>query len=409
MSPHRGACVAAAVLATAGAAVAAWAVQRWVRARWLGASATGGASAQPPPRGTRAEAAARERDARRAGAKDRRRARRAASREAQWRAASELAAVNPGVKKRERAFEPGADLSAHNAWDAVPWDTALEAQTVRDASAQPAAPDAAVRRVRAQSDAMWDAFYRTNLLAYKHRRYLHAEFPELAELGAARPGGAAGAAGAEGASALVLEIGCGPGNAALPLLAQFPALRVCASDISPQAVRLLATHPAFPPERCSACVWDVADASGALPAGVREGEADAALLVFALSALPPDAFARAARNVFRALMPGGVLLFRDYGVSDEKQRKFTRAGTKLGERWYARQNGTMVYFFDTAEVDALFAACGFEPVPPRADGSGGGGGSASFDKLLTVNRKTGARLWRVWVSARYRKPAERNF
>jgi len=110
-----------------------------------------------------------------------------------------------------------------------------------------------------------------------------------------------------------------------------------------------------------------------------------------------------------ALMPGGVLLFRDYGVSDEKQRKFTRAGTKLGERWYARQNGTMVYFFDTAEVDALFAACGFEPVPPRADGSGGGGGSASFDKLLTVNRKTGARLWRVWVSARYRKPAERNF
>lgn len=397
---HRAALTAVAL------AISAWALQRWLAARRRAL-----AQAARPHWVSRKKALAADPDAYRADARVRRRARKALRKEALWREASERAAVDQGVKLRTRALEVGGDVSVHNAWDSIPWDLELEARTQSDARAQPTAADSAVRAVCTQSDAMWDAFYQENLLAYKHRRYLHSDFPELAEI-AAQPSGQADGKAAEGA--LVLEIGCGPGNAALPLLAQYPRLRICASDISPTAVRLLTAHPSFPADRCSACVWDVADARG-LPASVAEGSADAALLIFVLSALPPDAFARAAGNVFRALKPGGVLLFRDYGLSDEKQRKFTKGGTKLGEGWYARQNGTMVYFFDTAEVDALFASSGFEPIAhgrpaaPAADGASSAagvasGGAARFDKLLTVNRKTDDRLWRVWVTGRYRKP-----
>ncbi|KAJ1621895.1 S-adenosyl-L-methionine-dependent methyltransferase [Pavlovales sp. CCMP2436] len=327
-------------------------------------------------------------------------------------------------------------MTAHNAWDSVPWDAELEVATLRAARAQSTAPEEAAQAVCAQSDFKWNEFYRANLLAYKHRRYLHAEFPELtlllerAGFDTDEPGGGSGGGGSDGSgmgknNALVFEIGCGPGNAALPLLAQFPRARVCACDVSAAAVRLLTAHPSFEPARCTACVWDVADERG-LPGCVAEDSVDAALLIFVLSALPPSAFERAARNVFTALKPGGLLLFRDYGSCDEKQRKFNRCGTKLGESWYARQNGTMVYFFDTAQIDALFVKCGFEPVPvpaapiPASIGSdaasGGGaavslgaaslGGAARFDKLLTVNRKTSEKLWRVWVTGRYRKPGE---
>lgn len=391
---------ASAIGLAAAIALSAWALRRWLAIR-RGASAP---AAKSRPLG-RKEAMARDRDAYRADARERRRARKALQKEAQWREVSERAAVDPGVKRRARVLQPGGDVSAHNAWDSIPWDHDLEARTQSESLAQPTAPDAAVRSVRAQSDSMWDAFYKVNLLAYKHRRYLHADFPELVELAgrSARQGGASAAGPRSEDGALVLEIGCGPGNAALPLLAQFPQLRICASDVSAAAVRLLTAHPSFPADRCSACVWDVADARG-LPGAMREGSADAAILVFVLSALPPDAFCRALRNVHRALKPGGVLLFRDYGLNDEKQRKFTRGGTKLGDGWYARQNGTMVYFFGTAQADELFGSCGFEPVAADPNVQGGSGGAARFDKLLTVNRKTGERLWRVWVTGRYRKP-----
>jgi tRNAThr (cytosine32-N3)-methyltransferase len=377
-------------------------------------------------------------EAYRAATRERRREKRAARKEVAWRVASERAAVDPGVKKKERSLHVNSDMNEHNAWDTVPWDHELEVETQREASAQPTAPTEAAAAICDQSCTMWEAFYRTNLLAYKHRRYLHAEFPELAELAErGRDDGAADSATADGAGgqrcgdgggggggggALVFEIGCGSGNAALPLLAQFPRLRVVACDVSAAAVRLLTEHPSYPSGRCLARVWDIADPRG-LPPDVQPGSVDAALLVFVLSALPPDAFRRAAHNVLAALKPGGLLLFRDYGRNDEKQRKFTRAGVKLGEGWYARGNGTMVYFFDTAETDELFTSCGFEPVvsyaPTPAPAVSGGGAPAAapaadgtaragarFDKVLTVNRKTGDRLWRVWVTATYRKPAE---
>lgn len=308
------------------------------------------------------------------------------------------AATDAGTKTRERILKDGDDVLAFNAWDNVPWDESLEAEVAQRASMQPVAPAETVAAISAGSQASWELFYEHNLQCYKNRRYLRAEFPELVRLELE--------ADEAGRAPRILEVGCGPGNTVLPLLSQFPSFRVLACDVSTGAVDLLRQHPSAIRSRCEAFVWDLVDAAG-LPPSLPPESVDAVLLVFVLSALDPADFARALANVASALRPGGIVLFRDYGEGDLKQSKFTSKGMRLGDRWYARGNRTMVYFFRQREVDDLFLGAGLHPLTTdqhqARSGSGGGGSGAQHDKLLTVNRKTGQRMWRVWISGRFIK------
>lgn len=129
--------------------------------------------------------------------------------------------------------------------------------------------------------------------------------------------------------------------------------------------------------------------SGSPLAGLH---ADSLLLVFTLSALPPEAHGAALAHAFAALRPGGLLLFRDYGLYDMAQLRFPGA-QMLGPSLYRRSEGTLAYFFSVEALRAAAAAAGFEEV------------ECEYARVQMRNRKTGAAMRRVFVHGCFRKPA----
>ncbi|KAJ3711001.1 hypothetical protein C8R42DRAFT_596500, partial [Lentinula raphanica] len=101
-------------------------------------------------------------------------------------------------------------------------------------------------------------------------------------------------------------------------------------------------------------VWDLTSTNDTLPPGLSPGSVDIVILVFVLSALHPDEWASAIRNVHRVLKPGtGRVLFRDYGRYDLTQLRF-KTGRMMGDNFYKRGDGTRVYFLELDELSLLF-------------------------------------------------------
>jgi methyltransferase-like protein 6 len=232
----------------------------------------------------------------------------------------------------------------------------------------------------------WDAFYsRNGERFYRDRHWLLEEatdgFPCLAS----------------GAST-VLECGCGAANAAFPLLAANPRLRVFAFDFAPAAVALVRGAPAFDPARITAFAWDFARHDlDAVPAAECAGLApdaavDYALCLFVLSAVPPSQHGAAVRRVARLLRPGGQLLFRDYCVGDMAAARF-KPTRRIDDHYFVRQDATLSYFFDEARLDAAMRGAGLVPVGVR--------------RILrtVVNRREEKAMHRVFLQAVYEKPA----
>lgn len=228
----------------------------------------------------------------------------------------------------------------------------------------------------------WDLFYKRNETRFfKDRHWTTREFEELLA-------NSSGNSAAERKT--LLEIGCGVGNLVFPLIEDgHRDYFIYACDLSPRAVDLVKKHnlyneqymKAFP---CDITTEEVFDVLG-------ESILDVATLVFVLSAIHPDKFRMVVENVFRLMKPGGVVLFRDYGLYDMAQLRF-KAGHKIAENFYMRQDGTRSYYFNENEISDLFKEAGYDVI------------LNSYIHRRTVNFKENIDVPRIFVQGKFRKP-----
>ena len=206
---------------------------------------------------------------------------------------------------------------------------------------------------------------------YKPRNYLVKEFPELCT--------------SKCEVVEVLELGCGYGSAIFPILAQCPKVHAQVCDFSACAINILEQNPEYNATRCRAFVCDIAQEE---LAGVAPESIDIVLMVFVLSALPPESFACALNKIFVALRPGGMVCFRDYGLYDLAMR---RNAKKLAPSLYYRNDGTLASFFSREKLALLFEQAGFRTMENE------------YCTVRLRNRKKRVMMDRVWLHAKFTK------
>ncbi|XP_060184648.1 uncharacterized protein LOC132614249 [Lycium barbarum] len=253
---------------------------------------------------------------------------------------------------------------------------------------------------------------------FKERRYLLKEFPELASCKEC---------------STVLEVGCGNGSTALPILRGNKSISLYACDCSKEALErakenIDAANINLAKERfatfqcdfsasgfpnwlvCTSCRESFfqkqnmcsADARSCskqdfpdLPISAKNnsciGGVDFVTLIFTLSAVPLHRMSRAITECFSVLKPGGLLLVRDYGLYDMTMLRF-EPEQRVGYREYMRSDGTRSYFFCLDNVRDLFCGTGFSEL------------ELEYCCVQSVNRRNGKNMRRVWIHGKFQKP-----
>ncbi|KAL7309460.1 hypothetical protein PS15m_011540 [Mucor circinelloides] len=279
-----------------------------------------------------------------------------------------------------RLLKQDNDVFAHNAWDHVDWDQEQEDMAKEKVSIQmenPVPEDEQEQYYKEPAE-YWNKFYEKNENKFfKDRNWLKIEFPELFETSQEDAG-----------KKRVFEIGCGAGNTMFPLLDQSknPDLFVYAADYSSTAVDVVRGNRHYDPSRSSAFVWDLSSAE--IPQEIEPESLDMIVLIFVLSALAPEQWDQAIKNIYKMLKPGGLVMFRDYGRYDLAQLRFKK-NRLLKENFYIRGDGTRVYFFTPEEIAKMFEKFTIE--------------QNAVDRRLIVNRQRKLKMYRVWLQGKFRK------
>ena len=330
-----------------------------------------------------------------------------------------------------RFLSSESDVFKHNAWDNVEWGEEQERE------AQEAVDRAASCRVEAdmagefedRAAEYWDKFYSVHQNRFfKERNWLFTEFPDLAPgyQGAVRVFKDATVADVdrsvntttdspkscdaicqsdidylrdkesyfgEKSNMRLLEVGCGTGSTVFPILEMNPRadLMVYCCDLSSTAVELVRAHAEYPRGRCHSWVCDVTRDEDWEAAPFPPDSLDIITLIFVLSAVSPAKMEAVARNIYKFLKPGGLLMFRDYGRYDLAQLRF-KQGKCIEDNFYVRGDGTRCYFFTQEEIKSLFESAGLEEIQNLVD------------RRLQVNRGKKLKMYRVWLQGKFKKP-----
>ncbi|MBN3305517.1 METL6 protein, partial [Amia calva] len=244
---------------------------------------------------------------------------------------------------------------------------------------QTTVPDFKQQKLEKDAQRNWDLFYKRNSTNFfKDRHWTTREFEELK---ACRK--------FDTQKLILLEAGCGVGNCVFPLLEEDLNIFVYACDFSPRAVEFVKQNPLYCADRCEAFQCDLTRDD--LLKSVPSQSVNVATLIFVLSAIHPDKMHLAIENLYKVLKPGGIVLFRDYGLYDHAMLRF-KSGSKLGENFYVRQDGTRSFFFSKELLADLFVTAGFE---------------TSINEYVlreTVNKKEGLCVPRVFLQSKFKKP-----
>ncbi|NP_001193372.1 methyltransferase-like protein 6 isoform X1 [Sus scrofa] len=196
------------------------------------------------------------------------------------------------------------------------------------------------QKLEKEAQKNWDLFYKRNSTNFfKDRHWTTREFEELRSCREF-----------EDQKLTMLEAGCGVGNCLFPLLEEDPNIFAYACDFSPRAVEYVKQNPLYDTERCKAFQCDLTKDD--LLEHVPPESVDVVTLIFVLSAVHPDKMRLVLQNIYKVLKPGKSVLFRDYGLYDHAMLRF-KAGSKLAENFYVRQDGTRSYFFTDEQKQPL--------------------------------------------------------
>ena len=123
----------------------------------------------------------------------------------------------------------------------------------------------------------WDLFYKRNETNFfKDRHWTTREFQEIISDDVTESGG----------EKVLLEVGCGVGNLAYPLLEEQLPLYFLCCDFSPRAVQFVKDNPLYDEQRIRAFQCDLTTEK--LVVEVGEETVDIVTCIFVLSAIHPD-------------------------------------------------------------------------------------------------------------------------
>ncbi|XP_059867469.1 tRNA N(3)-methylcytidine methyltransferase METTL6 isoform X1 [Delphinus delphis] len=255
------------------------------------------------------------------------------------------------------------------------------------------------QKLEKEAQKNWDLFYKRNSTNFfKDRHWTTREFEELRSCREF-----------EDQKLTMLEAGCGVGNCLFPLL-EDPNIFAYACDFSPRAVEYVKQNPLYDTERCKVFQCDLTKDD--LLEHVPPESVDVVMLIFVLSTVHPDKMHLVLQNIYKriitllpsflpelcedpmrkclVLKPGKSVLFRDYGLYDHAMLRF-KAGSKLAENFYVRQDGTRSYFFTDEFLARLFMDTGYEEEVNE------------YVFRETVNKKEGLCVPRVFLQSKFRK------